>query len=322
MTPTPQCTEPPEQAISAELAKMCTEVLYSEQRVGEVYRVEAVCDSGKDRYVWLIDPALGWNATQVERWRDGKLAVRCLTEYEKVDGFYFPASVAFFNEKDELLYVAQTYQAEINTSDLPRELAPEHIGVETGMSVYPANPKGAPVWRTYLADGVAVPIAEFDRLRKERGLEFGQRMTAKRQNQSIPRTMPDPKKVTAEVEAHRGRLLTTRPADEWERYTLTFIDHHKLDDEQRQKAMLILRQCQAQRDHYLRGRKRQLEEAQQRLAAASTDDARNRAQDALAALHAPAPRIFEGKLKPRLADLLTRAQRAASAPAGPSSDPP
>jgi len=101
----------------------------------------------------------------------------------------------------------------------------------------------------------------------------------------------------------------------WERYTREFIEKHRLNEDQQQKAWLVLRQCQARATVYLWSRQSAFERLEKRVASVEELDAAQRLslqRELLAereALFAPIEGIFEKQLKPGLDKLLTRAQR-------------
>lgn len=112
---------------------------------------------------------------------------------------------------------------------------------------------------------------------------------------------------------------------EWEAYVRQFIEKYKLNDEQQQKALAILADCQKTAERYRLGKQSTLDqieaqEAQLREKVKSGDnkDAKNRAvvNKELGELSKkkddllePISRIFDKQLKPRLERLPTRAQR-------------
>ena len=105
------------------------------------------------------------------------------------------------------------------------------------------------------------------------------------------------------------------PKDEWTIFTEQFVKRYELNDEQKQKAFLILRRQQEARDRYLRRKATEMAHVTKLLTEAETDEARAAALDAFNRLNAPVDRIFD-QLKERLDTLPTRAQRKVAAEAG------
>jgi hypothetical protein len=110
---------------------------------------------------------------------------------------------------------------------------------------------------------------------------------------------------------------------EWEQYTRQFIEKYQLNDEQTQKALDILKNCQSQGERYLRSKESQLSALEARSQAAAQNpgkdgkspgrgDEQNKIQQERQKLFEPLTSIFEKQLKPRLDRLPTRAQRKAA----------
>lgn len=110
---------------------------------------------------------------------------------------------------------------------------------------------------------------------------------------------------------------------EWEQYTRQFIEKFQLNDEQTQKALDILKDCQEQGERYLRSKESQLSGLEARSQAAAQNpgkdgkaagrgDEQNKIQQERQKLFEPLSKIFEKQLKPRLERLPTRAQRKAA----------
>ena len=116
--------------------------------------------------------------------------------------------------------------------------------------------------------------------------------------------------------------------DEWERYTRTFIARFELDDEQRNSAWRIMRDCQQQRARYLASKRARVVQLQRRLSENKSDEAEKPLREITNALREleelkrPVVKIFEKQLKPRLDKLPTRAQRAAAAEKSGQQKPP
>jgi hypothetical protein len=121
----------------------------------------------------------------------------------------FPISTAYFNANGELWALDQVESAEINAADLPRELVPEHIGIEQGTLLYVY---GADVFQQrYVADNQAVPSDEFWRLKRRGDVTPGPRVEARMVGRPAPLSIPDPKQVAKDIETARARWLLERP---------------------------------------------------------------------------------------------------------------
>ena len=300
---------PPEEQIDKTLHRIFKgPPRFREEHEGGIVRVRARCDNTpRYEYVWTIDPALNWNATSVEVLSDGVMDVRAETEYEEINGVYVPVSTALINSKGDVFALDTVYRAEVNTPDLPHELLPEHIGIEPGVIVNIQDTTGAEQL-AYAGDNKTMPAGKFFSKAHRGEVEFGPKMRAARAHQPIPWGVPGTEQVRREVEQLRRTRLEQQALDEWAKYTRDFIKRNQLDDEQTQKAIQILRSCQALRDHYLRGKKREIEALETKLAKAKDADKRA-VKDSIQRLHAPVEHIFETNLKPRLDRLPTRRQK-------------
>lgn len=102
----------------------------------------------------------------------------------------------------------------------------------------------------------------------------------------------------------------------WERYVLDFIQRFSLDDDQSQKAVLMLRECQREGNQYLSAKKSAFVDVQDAMAKARASEDPTKLEQArqmLSGLQRPIDAIFEQNLKPRLEKLPTRRQREAAA---------
>jgi hypothetical protein len=248
------------------------------------------------------------------------------------------------------LEVFEVQRAAFNQPDHPPRLTPTHIGLEPGMMVDYYTTRGAPsdslVW-----DGEkAISAEEFTQRVAAGELEYGARvaralsryMTLDPKTVSTARAAPRPEGRSADGTrtgdadgqaargasdaGARGTAPASSPATDasltfegrWERYTREFIEQYRLDEEQQQKAWLILRQCQARAKAYLASRESAFERLEKRIAEVEELDAAKRPavqQELMAereALFAPVDDIFERQLKPGLEKLPTRAQRQAA----------
>jgi hypothetical protein len=104
----------------------------------------------------------------------------------------------------------------------------------------------------------------------------------------------------------------------WEAYVRQFIEKYQLNDDQKDRAQKVLKDCQQQADRYMRSRQAELERLDRRMAelrSAKDKDQLKELQDLTASkekLLEPIAQIFDRQLKPRLEKLPTRAQRDAA----------
>lgn len=110
-------------------------------------------------------------------------------------------------------------------------------------------------------------------------------------------------------QSSESRALTTATEDEWKRYVDEFIRRYQLNEEQQAEAYRILRSVQEQRDGYLRRVSPRLDQVSARLAAASSDEEKQRIEEQAERLKRPLERMFT-ILRERLEPLPTRKQRS------------
>jgi hypothetical protein len=277
-----------------------SDVRFSEERdVDGTYVVHAT--AGSSDVVWHIDPSLGWNATRCELWVDGVLARFSETEYQETNGVFLPTACAYSDGRGRVLSMLTVESAKVNDPSLPRSLAPEHIGIELGMIV---RTTGEAEQQTYVGSGRVLPSLKAYMMERRGELEFGPKMKAHRMGKPIDWSIPDPAEMTVQPPPVFDDKL-----DDWQKCTLDFINLHKLDEGQRQRAYAILRSCELQRDHYLRLKRPRIDEMEKRLGEGAAASA---VREEVAKLRAPVQQVFEKQLKPRLEGLLTRSQRAAA----------
>lgn len=262
-----------------------------EMRLGLHVVTAHYTDGASTRY--FIDAERGWNAVRVEGLdSNGTLRTSVDTTYELRSGHWFPSFCQSVDERTgEVRYIVEVEDAEINDPTLPARLEPENIGIQDDMTVV-AMHRGRK--QMSYSDGRLIP-------RDEKYFE----------DHRAGRIKQGPK--TIEFIKNRGRMTpisiddlraikVERSQDDWERYTLRFIDQYRLDEQQRSDAMLILKRCQTERDQWLR---EHIDRVDQRL---SEEHDRAKARRLEMHLLKPVQRIFEQKLKPQLFRLPTHEQ--------------
>lgn len=295
---------------------------FTETVVDGIHVVELVLSGGDSKYVWHIDPAKGWNCIRAQAISKGAVIAESLTEYSQTDnGVWFPASVDYYGKSMEPLVRIDVNSAKINSSDLPSKLTPESIGFGSCMQVIRVHPDGkSGDIMKYVADGRIESPEEYSKLLKTGATSVDPRLVEfdrKRREASERRNQEE--EALARKAKVKGEAIATQPADEWERYVAEFLVKHDCDVDQRQRAMLILLQCQERRETFLRTRERDLAELGKELVSADDPQRKNEVERRLGILRLPLQEIFERQLKPRPEKLLTRKQRAAQASA---SEPP
>ncbi|MDX2200643.1 MAG: hypothetical protein SF069_16930 [Phycisphaerae bacterium] len=262
-----------------------------------------------------IDPERGWNVVRTQGEYDGKRAGTTNIDLSLVDNIWFPARVTSLNSDGEAVHTIEVLHSEFNRPEHPTALTVQHLGLEPGVSVmneaiglgfiWDGEELLVPgEWLKRVADGRATPgptvTREYSRL-LARSSEFEAPTSSDVAIASAPST---------KVEAH---ILS-----DWEQYTKSFIELHKLSPDQTSRAWQICRDCQSQALGYLSRRRAEFAKLERPDSQPTTSSAPTGvAKDAerLEELMAPIHAIFESKLKPRLHSLLTREQwKAASQP--------
>lgn len=267
-------------------------VVFSED-TRDGYAIVTATTTGGSKTRYIIDPETGWNALRIESFdAAGRLRSSVSTRYELRGDVWFPTSCEAVDETTgEIRYSVQIESAEVNSPDLPPRLEPEHIGIQNGMTVVPRDRKRSQL--TFL-DGRLVPQDDVlhEAIASGRA-KVGPKVVEFKRNQGRidPIEIDDLRKVRVD-----------RSTDEWERYTLRFIDQYQLNETQRQEALTILKRCQAERDEWMRENAPEIERLW------SERGERRSRPDFEIRLFKPVQDIFDRKLKPRLFKLPTSDQ--------------
>lgn len=132
-------------------------------------------------------------------------------------------------------------------------------------------------------------------------------------------TDPQPK-VEVNRRLARGKAIDST-LSRWEQYTLDFINRYQLDDDQRQRAMAILKDCTERGRAHYRKHEKEIERIRDETDAlfdkpAAASDERLKSLDKLKQrmfeIEGPINHIEHRELRPRLDKLPTRAQRKAT----------
>lgn len=296
------------------------------ERAGSRLVVSARSPSAPERVTrWTLDPKFGGQPTRCELLVGGEVVRVCEVVYKDAGGGeFFPAHAAYSDGASVAAFEITVESARLNEPELPAELLPADIGVGNGINI--RFQRGHPrfesdPWVIY-CEGELLAIPDYIERQSSVGVapcpqlakEFPELVT---QYEQVRSKRPDNPKATASP-------VATQPAlGEWERYTLDFIQRYQLDDEQRQKALGVLAECQKDGWAHVARMREELEALEQRRAAARQErdparrgDVEREIASAREKLTAPLAKIFETQLKPRLDRLPTRAQRLA-----PSSQP-
>lgn len=290
-------------------------IRYDTEKEGDYHVVKATTESGA-KITWFISPTKGWNAERVT-YESGRYFAESMTTLEEFSGAWLPVLTEYF-EKGKLIESIAIQEVKINDPNGPRRFTLNDIGIQPGEAIA-AKHDPAPAGKPRVWNGEAV--SEWDDWMadlKSGKREWGARM--KLLNSGKPYDSPymtDGEREQLRVaRATRLRFAETHKHEGlWTRYVRDFIARFKLDNEQTQKALLVLSECQQRAKQIVQKRRSDFEDAFNKLDEANSkkDDAESaKAKARLEELRKPIDAIFEGELVPRLDKLPTRAQRAAA----------
>ncbi len=279
---------------------------------------------GRETQTWWLDPARDYMPVRIVYCADGEPPAETRIELDQFDGVWFPRTITSY-ANGQVTQSVHVIGAEFNRAEHPAHLTPADIGIEPGMVIMDLlAEQGDPVW--VWGGERAITLEQFGELERSGQIERGPA------NQAF---------LDAALADMRARGITpgwttkTRDADappvadaatdiprtardmmsEWERYTREFIETHKLDKKQTERAWSTLQNCQRQAARYIAARRNDLEETERKLDAASADAAQASSRrtetlrQRLAQLVGPIDEIFENRLKPGLDRLLNKEQR-------------
>ncbi|MGE0479434.1 MAG: hypothetical protein AB7Q17_03075 [Phycisphaerae bacterium] len=281
---------------------------YDSEMDSDLFHVRAAGQTGDVH--WWIDPARNWNIVRTRaELPDGTILGEQEYELRRFDGHWFPARIVDYAGGKSTGRICQDVRivaAEFDRPEHPQVLTPESIGIEPGtllqyMLLDP--PTAAPVW-----DGSAVvSMTEFyDRVRDGEAA-LGPTLLRER-----ARVVARSERL-ARVEAAGAGVIervTWRDIDAaWERYTRRVANRFKFDDAQTETSLRVLHDCQEQACEHI-------EKNRQELEALKPDEKARRTR-----LLLRLDEIFDRRLKPRLAEIPNKEQRAAAASIPPIPEP-
>lgn len=229
------------------------------------------------------------------------------TESQLIDGVWYPKKVEFYTktpggERRDSITVEQ---AEFNKPEHPSRMTPAALGLEVGTNVQWTSSAGQYELRMWTGED-AVPVEEFTRMERSGQITYSDR--ARKYMNDHRGTPQQILKAAVPI----SRSFET----EWARYTREFCDRYSLNEEQRQAADRILKDCEEQARRYLDSHKSEIDDLLERWEKAKTATSApaeivNTLLGEGVELKRPIQRIFDERLKPRLETLPTKAQRAA-----------
>jgi hypothetical protein len=288
----------PWQDYSSRIWKPDTPVLYRQTTGpdGKVI-VEARTDAPRTSVRrWILDPGNDFQPVRLEMVspEDGAVTEAVDVTYQTLpNGSRFLDSVTYSSKGREYARV-KVLKARVNDPSLPRTFRPEDIDIDDGMDLSlmgVAPPASAtPGFPVCYCQGEIIDVWQMGERIRSGAVKLG-RNTATAQAKAemgLDWRQPWPEDLDTPSEPlPLASQPSSRPLTDWEKYTLDFIQRYNLDDEQSQKALSILKQCQ--------DRRRSIEAIHRQSEGAKNEHIEW---------------IFSKVLKPRLERLPTRRQRA------------
>lgn len=290
-------------------------------------------ESPRELFRWTLSAEYGYQPVKCEWVVDGRLHRSAKFDYQSVGADqFFVRRAEYLNEDGALTAAIDVTKAEINSPNLPARLTPEDIGVGNGVNLHykEGHPKRNDGVHIY-CDGESLISDEFTQRQTTVGVKpgavFARRFPfLQEQYERTIQTNRDSNEAASMTSTSASSQPSSQPAlSEWERYTIDFIADYRLSDEQAQKALSILHECQDQAWAHHRRVADKLERIDRSLAATVAETQPALDAEALkrerATLLEPIQAIFDQQLKPRLDKLPTRAQRASRATSKPTTTP-
>lgn len=312
----------PGESIEARAAAHGVAREYSEGWDGKLAWVKSESASGST--TWWIDPERDWNVVRSATEVLGKHVVDVRYTLGEIDGVWFPVRVEHYDldvDPAAPTRITEVVAAEFNRPDHPQRFTPADVGIEVGTQINYLDPdprvqmENSGWWDGHSVISFSEYVRRLDSGELVRGPTVARAIARLRERAAA-------RAAAAAAVSTQPTTSTTQPASfdplgQWERYTLSFIERHGLDDGQRERALAILRDCRDMgnvhlvraRERIARWEERRRQMAESRSPNAAESDALERERRQIAD---PLDRIFEERLKPRLDALLTTGQRKAA----------
>lgn len=244
-----------------------------------------------------IDPTRGWNLVRID-YKRGEVHRAAEIELQKSDGAWFPSLVRVLSgpNLDTVRETIQVVSAEFNRPDHPADFKLSDIGIVDGASVQVWSNDNTPIEYGVVQSGRYASLASL----------------AAQSREAV-----DAEDGAEALGASRLREVLQKPESLWERYVRRRIAAHKLNDDQQRMCWAILRDCQEAAQSHFNRKKSESDAVLRDMDVKGDAAADGRAKELTARLDAliePINRIFETRLKPRVDDVVTKAQRAKKSP--------
>lgn len=291
---------------------------YEESRDGDLDVVKI--SKGSEITTYWIDPNRGWSPVRVRsefekdgRWTESRSILK------QVDGVWFPEAVQFYDSNHEKgktpMSIVHIYEAEFNRPEQPRQLSLADIGVDVGTMVNvvaAGKPQRGGRWD---GDNV-IDVEEFTRRKLKEGPLFNREISTFKRRQAEKLLAELNEDINEDVVQNLDPVMLRKSVSRdpkqceslWEAYTRKFIEKYKLNEEQTQKALAVLKDCQDRGKAHLDGHRDEFAKYDELLK--KTGQGENPDLQAMRdKLVKPLDDIFEQRLVPRLDKIPTRAQR-------------
>jgi len=297
----------------------------------EVIRAESDAHEATE---WRLDPRQGGMPVAVRREFNGQIVAECRSELREFDGVWYPSRVTYYGEGGQAggreMETIEVLSLERDPADVPDRLTPEYIGIDAGINIQlrRTSAPGAVELRKW--DGNhALTLDEYLEAARSGRVREGPIFLANAERaksleaSEAQRATDSP---SAAVRAATSNPAASAPAHSllelltgWEAYTRQFIERFRLDAEQTQRAMSVLRECQELGWAHLAHVAGELEEWRRLTGQLSPTtrpaDNGGRVNRLHARILGRLNEITNAQLRPRLDAIPTRAQRnAADAP--------
>lgn len=299
-----------------------THLKWKQEKHGETFEVSAVADDGT-RVTWWINADKGWNAERILA-VDGEHKMETRVALEEHNGVWFPRSIRHEADGRELVSIEIT-DCSWNNADDTLRFSPIDIGLEPGMNITPRNFVAPPDAQALIWNGENVTnwSSWQEDLRAGRRLEGANILRVRRHEPSPYLTEEQRRERDVKHAADLTSFLQYRPMSQWERYTRDFIIRYSLREDQIEKAMQVLRQCQDDGRRIVEQKQRSYVEIGKQLEIArvkADKDELAKLENRLIELRKPVAEIFEKQLKPRLDRIPTSEQRRQATTSQPTTD--
>lgn len=234
-------------------------------------RVVVVWTRGDDEVTYWIEPEHGWNPVRVVHRASGERVAEMRCELENFDGHWFPRRMEFFNasfaDGARPAEVIEIDDAAFNRPSDPPRLSPADIRVDVGTNIHRYGPERRNPELAFWDGQKLISQEEYFRrlgagelhegeIHRE-ALRYTRALTAERERTTTAR----PERWFF-LGREQGRYTFRTWESDWERYTRYFIKTFNLSEDQTQRALAILEECQQRGRAYVAARQQEIDSAQ------------------------------------------------------------